>query len=107
MSAVGSDSMYLSEIKPAGPVISRFDDSARFKSFEQYMNSKLILMMFISKLAEQVRPDDVIINMCNPGMMAGTNLGGNIENPGFMIRDILPLFVSCWSDPAGWREYLH
>lgn len=81
LSVVGSDTMYLSNMKLAGPIFSHFDHSARFKQFTQYSSSKLILMMFVSKLAEQVSPNDVVIKVCNPGGTGGTNLGGRAENP--------------------------
>lgn len=100
--------MYLTKFDPSGPVISRFDDPARFDQLRQYMNTKLLLMMFISKLAEHVRPEEVLINVCNSGMTAGTCLQNRVENPGLAACYIAPIFIRALglSIQAGTSMYL-
>lgn len=93
ITVVGSDTMYLSKFEPSGSILPQLDDPARYSRFQQYMDSKLLLMMFVSCLAEKISSVDVIINVCNPGMTAGTGLGRDIQNPGFATRLLVPLFV--------------
>ena len=38
----------------------------------QYKGTKLLEMLFVAKLAEQVDADEVIVNLANPGFTAGT-----------------------------------
>ncbi|VUC27691.1 unnamed protein product [Clonostachys rosea] len=110
LSIVGSDTMYLSKFSPAGPVFPRMDNPGSYERMTQYMDSKLLLMIFINRLAQQIGPDDVIINVCNPGMVAGTGLGRNgSQNPGFVEKYLLPLFVKTLgrSVQSGASVYIH
>lgn len=109
LSVIGSDSMYMSKFKPTGPITSLFDDGTHFVRFDWYGNGKLMLMMFIAKLAEQVPAEDVLINVCNPGLTAGTKLGGYSDRPGFFFQRVLPLIVGMVgrSLPVGASTYIH
>jgi hypothetical protein len=42
---------------------------------ERYGVSKLLQQLFLVKLTEHVKPDDVVINMVDPGLTKGTGLG--------------------------------
>jgi NAD(P)-dependent dehydrogenase (short-subunit alcohol dehydrogenase family) len=70
---VNSDLVWSTAIETAGPVLQRFDDAKAFSQPRWYALSKLILTLFIWKLAEVVSPDEVLINMPNPGMTGGTD----------------------------------
>jgi NAD(P)-dependent dehydrogenase (short-subunit alcohol dehydrogenase family) len=107
LSVVGSSTMYLSKFPAAGPVFRRMDDPTGFKRLKQYMDSKLLLMVFIRRLAQQVSPDDVVINVCNPGLVAGTGLGRN--GSGFVEKHLLTLFVRALgrSVQSGASVYIH
>lgn len=72
LTIVGSDLAYQADINTKGPVLQQFNRSMAFSQFPWYAKSKLVLTMFVSKLAEYVSPDDVLINMANPGMTSGT-----------------------------------
>ncbi|KAM5356943.1 hypothetical protein ACJ41O_003589 [Fusarium nematophilum] len=110
LTVVGSDTMYLSKFPAAGPVFPRMDDPAGYERMKQYMDSKLLLMVFIRQLARQISPDHVIINVCNPGLVAGTGLGrnGNL-NPGFAEKHVVPLFVKALGRKveSGASVYIH
>ncbi|KAH1518667.1 hypothetical protein V6Z96_009233 [Aspergillus fumigatus] len=94
LTVVGSDTMYLSKFQAAGPISPRMDDPTGYDRMRQYMDSKLLLMVFVRQLARQVNPDDVVINVCNPGMVAGTGLGKNGKpNPSFAEKYVVPVFV--------------
>uniref|UniRef100_A0A8H7KBI4 Short-chain dehydrogenase/reductase family protein n=1 Tax=Bionectria ochroleuca TaxID=29856 RepID=A0A8H7KBI4_BIOOC len=111
LSIVGSDTMYFSKFSPLGWYFSVWTTRVRTKErMTQYMDSKLLLMIFINRLAQQIDPDHVIINVCNPGMVAGTGLGRNgSPNPGFAEKYLVPLFVKALgrSVQSGASVYVH
>ncbi|ENH63316.1 WW domain-containing oxidoreductase [Fusarium oxysporum f. sp. cubense race 1] len=67
--------------KDERPLLASFDDPkiTPWSSQERYGVSKLLNQLFVVKLCEIVSPDDVIINMVDPGLTKGTNLGGHHE----------------------------
>ncbi|KAI9154969.1 Short chain dehydrogenase virL [Paramyrothecium foliicola] len=73
LSLIGSDLVYDASLDGEGPVLSQLDRSAGFDAFAWYSKSKLLQLMFASKLAEHVSPDDVLINVANPGMTRDTS----------------------------------
>lgn len=77
LSIVGSDAHYTAPLNKAaeGPVLARVDDPKGFSQFLAYTNSKLLLALFVARLAELVEPGDVLINLNNPGMTDGTAFG--------------------------------
>jgi hypothetical protein len=60
--------------EPSGSLLDVLDAEEGFDGFDQYGKTKLLLPMFISKLAEIVSADDVIINVVNPSSTRGTAL---------------------------------
>lgn len=58
------------------PLLSSFDNTATtpWDPQERYGVSKLLGQLFIVKLAERVDPNDVIVNMVDPGLTKGTGL---------------------------------
>jgi NAD(P)-dependent dehydrogenase (short-subunit alcohol dehydrogenase family) len=72
LTIVVSDAAYGAVIGTAGPILQQLDDPKGFSEFSWYCKSKLMLVLFVSKLAELVSPDEVLINMSNPGMTRGT-----------------------------------
>jgi NAD(P)-dependent dehydrogenase (short-subunit alcohol dehydrogenase family) len=58
------------------PLLASFDDTSitPWDQEERYGVSKLISQLFLVKLAENISPDRVIINMVDPGLTKGTNL---------------------------------
>ncbi|POS80977.1 retinol dehydrogenase 12 [Diaporthe helianthi] len=76
LSVIGSDTQYWAILDPApGPVLPRVAAPAKFNSWAQYSDTKILLVGFIAKLAESVNPDDVIVNTVNPGLTASTEIG--------------------------------
>ncbi|KAH6603854.1 hypothetical protein Trco_007300 [Trichoderma cornu-damae] len=73
LSLVGSDLMYINEVELNGPVLPQFHKEEAFDQFSWYGKSKLLQAMFVSKLAEFVSPDHVVVNVSNPGMTSGTD----------------------------------
>lgn len=70
LSFVGSDLMYTPQYAPRSKasVLPQFDAKEKFDFFGSYSSSKLLLMFFVSRLAELVDPADVLINVANPGL---------------------------------------
>ncbi|KAH6683941.1 retinol dehydrogenase 12 [Halenospora varia] len=72
LTIVVSDAAYGADIDTAGPVLQQLDKSKAFSQLPWYSKSKLLLVLFVSKLAELVSSDEVLVNMANPGMTRGT-----------------------------------
>ncbi|KKP03456.1 retinol dehydrogenase 12 [Trichoderma harzianum] len=73
ISIVGSDLVYKNEVELKGPVLPQFQQEETFNQFSSYGKSKLLQAIFVSKLAEFVNPNDVLVNVSNPGMTGGTD----------------------------------
>ncbi|OJJ34573.1 hypothetical protein ASPWEDRAFT_29702 [Aspergillus wentii DTO 134E9] len=109
LTVVGSDTMYFSKLKAMGPVFPLMDDQAQFQGFQQYMDAKLLLMMFTVRLADQYDPNDITLNVCSPGLTYGTNLGQDARrsSPGAAL--IVRPFVRALGRPLdrGASVYIH
>ncbi|KAL7787154.1 hypothetical protein V8C37DRAFT_405014 [Trichoderma ceciliae] len=84
LSLVGSDSMYENGVELRGPILPQFQREDSFSQFSWYGKSKLLQTIFVSKLADVVSPDDVLVNVSNPGMTRGTDFFRGY--PAFIIR---------------------
>lgn len=72
LSIVGSDLAWRVDIESKGPVFEQFDKPLGYNKMLWYGRTKVLLVFFMSKLAEVVSADDVLINMPNPGTTRGT-----------------------------------
>ncbi|KAL6882327.1 hypothetical protein HDV57DRAFT_496157 [Trichoderma longibrachiatum] len=72
ISIVGSDAMYHAQLDLRSPILPQFQRKDKFAQFAWYAKTKLLVALFVSKLAEFVSPRDVIVNVSNPGMTVGT-----------------------------------
>ncbi|KPM40782.1 hypothetical protein AK830_g5797 [Neonectria ditissima] len=104
---VGSDTMYFSTFDSPGSIFAKTDDPDRFSKMQNYSDSKFLLMMFIARLAEKVDPDDVLINVCNPGLTGGTSLGH--EGDALLNRIVISLFTKAVGRSlfSGASNYIH
>lgn len=75
LSVVGSDSAYSAPLETEGPLLAQLDKQKGYGQFPAYTTSKLLLTLFVGRLAELVDPGDVLINLSNPGMTKGTAFG--------------------------------
>ncbi|KAG9496327.1 hypothetical protein J7337_012913 [Fusarium musae] len=69
---VGSDLAYRADIQTAGPILEKLDRNQGYSQFLWYAKSKLLLTFFISKLAEYIDPNHVLLSVVNPGTTRGT-----------------------------------
>lgn len=75
------------------PLLKSFDNpTMAWDSGERYGASKLLNQLFLTRLCEKVNPNEVTINMVDPGLTSGTNLGGHHEASGVgaaLVRSLL------------------
>lgn len=90
-----------------GSLLDSFDRPEKFDGFQQYANSKLLITMFIARLAEAVSPDQVILNVCNPGATKGTSFFREIDS--WVLRTVLGLLVGILGRQTvdASRSYVH
>ncbi|KAI1497643.1 putative short-chain dehydrogenase/reductase family protein [Biscogniauxia marginata] len=75
LSLVGSDTAYTSQVDmKASSALKQIDNPEGFTQMAWYGKSKLLLTFFIIVLANHVDPNDVLINMVNPGLTRGTDI---------------------------------
>ncbi|KAH8810999.1 hypothetical protein F5884DRAFT_876057 [Xylogone sp. PMI_703] len=72
-SALAYAAKFPNKIKP--PLLPSFDDPKSFVSRDQYCLSKLLAHLFVYKLVDYVSSDDVVVNLVDPGLVKGTELG--------------------------------
>ena len=87
LTLVVSDLAYTVKVETKCAVLPQFDRPEGFGPLPSYAKSKLLLTFFAAKLAEFASPNDVLVNLVNPGMTKGTGLVR--ETP-----TILGIFVS-------------
>ncbi|KAH8587911.1 hypothetical protein B0O99DRAFT_526027 [Bisporella sp. PMI_857] len=94
LTIVGSDlSHFASFPEPhADPLIQSLDEDRDFKPMGRYSLTKLMEQFFVIKLAKQVSPNDVVINLVNPGFCSGTSLNRESSRP--WLTTLLALTVA-------------
>ncbi|KAI3324444.1 retinol dehydrogenase 12 [Xylariaceae sp. AK1471] len=75
LSIVTSDSAFWASIETQGPILAQLDRAESYSAMQWYQKAKLLQYFFVSKLAEEVDADDVIVNLANPGLCAGSEFG--------------------------------
>ncbi|KAB5523133.1 hypothetical protein GE09DRAFT_492408 [Coniochaeta sp. 2T2.1] len=62
--------------RSAVPFLSSFDDQTKtpYLFFDRYCTSKLLMHMFLVRLATHVDPEDVVVNIVDPGYCKGSGL---------------------------------
>lgn len=87
-------------------IFDDMDSAEDFVGMEQYKKTKLMLTMFVSKMAEIVSEKDVIINIVNPSAVRGTGL---MREASAFKR--MAIYVYCLAVGRnvvdGSRQYLH
>ncbi|KAI0442719.1 retinol dehydrogenase 12 [Xylaria telfairii] len=89
---VTSDTAYWASVETQGPILTQLDKAEAYVPFSWYQKSKLLHYFFVSKLAEEVSSSDVVVNMANPGLCAGTAFGQDIDNVAIITRLLLNTF---------------
>lgn len=68
-----------------GGLLDSLDRAETYDGFSQYSKSKLLVMMFVAKLAEITNPDEVIINCTDPGATKGTAFFREVDSWAFKM----------------------
>jgi NAD(P)-dependent dehydrogenase (short-subunit alcohol dehydrogenase family) len=63
-----------------GKLLESFDRPEKFDYFSQYGLSKLLVMMFVAKLAQTIKPKEVIVNCTDPGATKRTEFFRNVDS---------------------------
>ncbi|KAF5666536.1 ww domain-containing protein [Fusarium heterosporum] len=78
LAIVGSDTSYWAQWKETGDSIwDVIDNPSEFNSNGAYSLSKLLLIMFVDELSRHMDPEEVIVNLPNPGACSGTDFGSD------------------------------
>jgi NAD(P)-dependent dehydrogenase (short-subunit alcohol dehydrogenase family) len=88
LTIVGSDIMWSTKVEAGGPILKQFDEPNKFAQPRWYGVSKTLLALFVWKLSETVSPDEVVVNLVNPGMTGGTNF---FTRESFFVRKAVGL----------------
>ncbi|KAK7978116.1 hypothetical protein PG996_004161 [Apiospora saccharicola] len=81
LSVVGTDLVWSTDVPAHQPVLPPFQDPKAMGGMAKYRMSKMLLTLFVARLAtEYVSPEDVVINLSNPGACKGTDFfrGGGV-----------------------------
>lgn len=70
LSVIGSDMMWSVD---KAPDLELLDDPDDFAQPKRYAESKFLIAFFVQRLATTVSPEEVLINVANPGMTTGTS----------------------------------
>ncbi|ROT38905.1 NAD(P)-binding protein [Sodiomyces alkalinus F11] len=105
LSIVGSDLAYRVDIQTKGPTMQQFDTPEGYDQFLWYGRSKLLLTFFAAKLAEHVDPDEVLVNMVNPGTTKGTSFFREFSTLSGMMVGVLQFLFARGVD-VGATTYL-
>ncbi|KAG8161909.1 hypothetical protein KVR01_007674 [Diaporthe batatas] len=77
LTVVGSGGAYNATMEMDGGILEQMDNAKGYGPFPAYARSKMLLTVFVGKLAELVDPSDVLINTSNPGMTDGTSFASD------------------------------
>jgi NAD(P)-dependent dehydrogenase (short-subunit alcohol dehydrogenase family) len=90
-----------------GRLLESFDQPEKFDPFTQYGLAKLLVMMFVAKLAQTINPKEVIVNCTDPGATKGTEFFRNVNS--WIMSVALRAFIGLMGRRAAdaSRIYLH
>lgn len=108
LSIVGSDTAYWASVNPSESqsIFELMDSESTFTPWNAYKRSKLLLLMFINELSQRVSPDEVIINVSNPGACKGTSLGTENQSKAAMALSWILKMLIARSAEEGARQYV-
>lgn len=107
LTLVGSGLIYAAKFQKidAKPLLPALDDSTNWNMIacmERYVLTKLFLVMFMIKLQGYVNPQDVIINMADPGTVSNTGLDRHFPWPMRKMANLAKIFLGRTLNSAAW-----
>lgn len=106
LTVVTSTTAYFADFDRSKPIFPQFDEA--YDVTKWYSREKLLLMMFLRKLACLVDPDEVIINSVCPGLVGDTEIWRSLNTDVF-LRGILATYFILFgrSLQEGASTYIH
>lgn len=109
LSIVNSEAALPAELEDPGEggLLDSLDRAEIYDGFSQYSKSKLLIMMYVAKLAEITNPNEVIINCTDPGATKGTAFFREVNSWAFkmVLSVLMGIMGRTMTDAA--RIYLH
>lgn len=106
LTVVTSTTAYFADFDRSKPIFPQFDKA--YDVTKWYSREKLLLMIFMRKLAGLVDPDEVIINSVCPGLVGGTEIWRSL-NTNVFLRCIFATYFVLFgrSLQEGASTYIH
>lgn len=106
LTVVTSTTAYFAEFDRSKPIFTQFEEA--YDVTKWYSREKLLLMIFMRKLAGLVDPDEVIINSVCPGLVGGTEIWRSL-NTDIFLRCIFAIYFVLFgrSLHEGASTYIH
>lgn len=108
LTLVNSASAYMAKFpkRDVKPFLPTFDDPRGWDPVEAYTASKALAHLWIVKLAEKVRKEDVVVNIVDPGFCKGTGLHRDLTGANKVVFAVLKPLTGR-SMAAGASTYIH
>ncbi|KAJ4138802.1 hypothetical protein NW768_002675 [Fusarium equiseti] len=102
LSIVSSGTVMHCELPEAksGSLIAALDKESNYDGMSQYAKSKLLGQLFVDRLARYIDPNDVIINLVDPGLTKDTGLGKDATGVAKIIMTIFSKLIGRTKEQA-------
>ncbi|KAI1196687.1 retinol dehydrogenase 12 [Nemania serpens] len=100
LTIVTSDSAFWASLETRGVVLPQLDKPQGYAPMTWYQKTKLLQHFFVAKLAQEVDSRDVILNMVNPGMCAGTAFGDDKSGFSALLVGLFNVFKWLMARPV-------
>lgn len=77
LTIVNSGMALMAKFPKSASLLAHLDDAANFDPTNQYAMSKALAHLWLRKLVQWVKPEDVVVNLVDPGLVKGTSLHRN------------------------------
>lgn len=95
------------EMPDTGSLLDLLDQPRGYDGLSQYSKSKLLVMMFVARLAETISANDVVINCTDPGATKGTDFFREMDS--WAMKQVLAIIqgIIGRATADGARVYVH
>jgi len=81
-------------------LLAALDEESNYDGMDRYGKSKLLGQLFVDRLARYIDPNDVIINLVDPGLTKDTGLGKDATGLAKIIMTIFSKLIGRTKDQA-------
>lgn len=100
LTIVTSDSAFWASLETRGVVLPQLDKPQGYAPMTWYQKTKLLQHFFVAKLAQEIDSRDIILNMVNPGMCAGTGFGDDKSGFSALLIGLFNVFKWLMARPV-------